>query len=148
MQRDLLLTRIHKNLRERYQDEILRWPATTFQEVWEDLQKNFGVDSPHFWKQEWLKVRLDKMDGKVTLASWKLFQSQFLSALGRVADYTDSEVAERVLKQLPKHWVDKVLHREAKEAQTKFTSKIEGANCDLGTLRAILERAVGPIADL
>ena len=47
MRRDLLLTRVHPALRERFNEEIARNPGLTFQEVWEELSSQFTVDNPN-----------------------------------------------------------------------------------------------------
>ena len=53
------------------------------------------------------------------MANWKLYQSQFEAALAHVVEWTDTEVVNAVMKQLPVEWVERVVAREAKDAKSK-----------------------------
>ena len=105
MQRNLLLTRFHPTLRDRFREEITKRPAMAFQEVWDDLAAKFNVDNPHFWKQRWEEVKLVKVDGKITWSNGKLYQSKFEVTLSKVSQWTDLEVVDVIMKQLPHGWV-------------------------------------------
>ena len=102
MQRDLLLTRLAPAIRERYREQILRFPNTTFQMVWDDLSRLFGVDNPHFWRSKWESIRLYCHGDHIEIIDWTLFRTRFEAALSRMADYTDTEVVAAILKHLPK----------------------------------------------
>ena len=148
MHRALLVSRLHHTLQERYNEEIVRHPDLSFQAIWNDLARNYGVDNPHFWRSKWEKVRLHLVDGELTLANWKLYQSKFETALSKVSDWTESEVTDRVLRQLPAKWVSKVMAKEGSKAKEKFILKVENCPCDPQTLGQVLVRAVGNFKNL
>ena len=145
MQRDLLLTRLAPTIRERYREHVLRFPNTTFQMVWDDLSRLSGVDNPHFWRNKWENVKLYCQGDHIEITDFTLFRTRFESALSRVSDYTDTEVVDAILKQLPKVWVDRVLQREANVAKDRFVAKLSGMDMDVASMKSIVERAVGPI---
>ena len=145
MQRDLLLTRLRPTLRDRFREEITKRPAMAFQEVWDDLAASFNVDNPHFWKQRWEDVKLVKVDGKITWSNWKLYQSKFEATLSKVSQWTDLEVVDAIMKQLPHGWVEKILQREGKDAKHRWMLRLSHVACDVNIMREILARAVGPL---
>ena len=148
MHRALLISRLHPTLQGRYQEEVLRHTGLTVQMIWNDLSRNFGVDNPHFWRKKWYGVQLQLVEGELTLANWKLYQSKFETALAKVTDWTDTEVADKVKRQLPTAWVDKVTGREAKDAKEKHLIKFENCPCAPQTLVQGRTKVIGPINKL
>ena len=61
-----------------------------------------------------------------------------------MADYTDTEVVDAILKQTRKVWVERVLQCEAKLAKDRFVVKISGIDMDVASMKSIVERATGP----
>ena len=104
MLRDLLLTRVHNILRDQLREMINKKPSMTFQEVYDHLQKYFSVDDPHFWRRKWQEVKLKvQQNDKIELSELLLFRAKFETALAKVVDYTDNDVIEAVLKNLPSY---------------------------------------------
>ena len=114
-----------------------------FQEVWDDLAAKFNVDNPHFWKQRWEDVKLVNVDGKITWSNWKLYQSKFEATLSKVSQWTDLEVVDAIMKQLPHGWVEKILQREGKDAKHRWMLRLSHVACDVNIMREILARAIG-----
>ena len=145
MKRDLLLTRVHGAIRDRFAEEIARRPNITFQEVWDSLANQYTVDNPHYWQAKWEGVKLKTTGDHITLADWLLFRTRFETALAKVQDFTETGVVETLLKQLPKSWVEKVLAYEGKEAKKRWMVKMENVPVDGKTMTKVLEKALGPI---
>ena len=74
----------------------------SFQEVWDELAAQLTVDNPYYWVTRWENVKLKTWGDQVTLADWLIFRAQFEAALAKVTDYTNMNVVETLLKQLPK----------------------------------------------
>ena len=145
MVRDLLLTCLATAIADKYKAEISRRPGMTFQQVWDDLSKEYGLDNPYFFRQQWEAVKLHCTGEEISLNNFLQYRTRFETALARLTDYTDEEVSNTVLSQLPSRWVDRVVQREAKEAKDKHTVRITGALVEASQMKAILERALGVI---
>ena len=145
MVRDLLLTCLATAIADKYKAEISRRPGMTFQQVWDDLSKEYGLDNPYFFRQQWEAVKLHCTGEEISLNNFLQYRTRFETALARLTDYTDEEVSNAVLSQLPSRWVDRVVQREAKEAKDKHTVRITGALVEASQMKAILERALGVI---
>ena len=142
--RDLFLTCLHKNLKEHYENMIALRPSTTFNEVMEDMEKAFGMDNPHYFRQHWENVKL-KFEGKLTLAEFLLWKSRYLTARSLVQDFTDQEDMDMVLKNLPQVWREKVLQQEAKEAERRWIVKIVGSTASEESLKKSFAGALGEV---
>ena len=101
MRRDLLLTRVHPILREQLREKISKRPETTSHEVYEHLRKHFSIDDPHYWRKKWVEVRLRCQGDRIELAELLLFRSKFETALSKVTDWTETEVIDNLMKNLP-----------------------------------------------
>jgi hypothetical protein len=136
--RDLFLTCLHKTLREHYENLISLNPSTTFNNIMEDIKKQFGMDNPHYFRNEWENVHL-KVDDKLNLADFLLWKSRYLTARSFVQDFTDQEDLDLVLKNLPQVWREKVLQQEAKDAEKKWVVKVLGSNASEEFLKISFE---------
>ena len=145
MRRDLLLTRLHPSIRAKFKEEIQRNPVLKFSQVWEELRLQYGVDNPHYWRTQWEAVKLRVESNEVCLADWLLFRSRYEAAKAKVSDYTDTEAAELVLRQLPNLWVERALTAEAKDSRNKTTARFDNLDMPPQTLQRLLERLVGPV---
>lgn len=115
MRRDLLLTRLHPVLRDELRERVASQPTMSSQEVYEYLQKYFAVDDPHFWRKKWANIKLRTSGDRVELAEWQMYRSKFETALKKVQEWTEAEVVEAILSNLPNYWVQEVVKEEAKK---------------------------------
>ena len=67
--RDLFLTCLHKNLKEHYENLITLNPAMTYNALFDDLERSFSMDNPHYFRSEWEKLQF-KSNEKLTLAEF------------------------------------------------------------------------------
>ena len=142
--RDLFVNCLHASLKEQYENVIALKAGTTFEEIYDDLEKQFAMDNPHFFREEWRKVTL-KLDGPLKLTDFLLWKSRYLSARGLVQDWTEEEDRNLVLKNLPPELHKSILEREAKEADRRFMARLIGTQAPEEYLKAAFEQALGPI---
>ena len=124
MKRDLLINCLNGVLEKQFDSLVMRQPGTTFQEVWQHLEKRYQVDDPHRWRREWAAVSLDTKGDRILLKDLHFFESAFETAKSQVADWTSQEENDLILKQLPLKWRNKVLHKEATSSKNKFVVKM------------------------
>ena len=149
MRRDLLLTRVHAVLREELREKVARNPGMTCQEVYDHLKKHFAVDDPHYWRKKWGEVKLRTQGEHVELAELLLFRAKFETALSRVADWTETEAIDMLMKNLPAYWVQEVMKQEAKRSKHGAMLKWQGALAlSHHQVKAIVEQALGPVGQV
>lgn len=86
-----------------------------------------------------------KVDGKLTLTDFLLWKSRYLTARSLVQDFTDQEDLDLVLKNLPQVWKERILQKEAKDAEKKYLVKIVGSNASEDFLKKSFEGALGAV---
>ena len=83
--RDLFVNCLHANLKEHYENLIAMKATMTFEEIFADLEKQFALDNPNFFREEWKKVTL-RADAQMKLTDFLLWKSRYLSARSQVQD--------------------------------------------------------------
>jgi len=96
-----------------------------------------------------MDVKLRTSGDKVELSEWQMFRSKFEAALLKVQDWTESEVVETLLRNLPSVWVQQVVKEEAKRAKKVHCVRWSGGD-DIGPdrVRQVLQAIVGPIGQV
>ena len=75
---------------------------------------------------------------KQNASGWLFFQSEFEVAKGMVADWTEQEELDLLVKKLPMGWRTRVLRQEAKESKHKFAVKVLNSPVGGERLRMVL----------
>ena len=86
----------------------------TFEEFWEEIDREFGRDATAQNRAAWKKVRLHQSGKRLSLDDWRAFQREFVLRRGRVEDRTENEEWELLIAQLPTYWTTEVAKEESK----------------------------------
>ena len=136
--RNRLVGCLHGVLGRRHTAQAKQRPSLSFQKVWRDLECNYALDDPHHWRAQWEKVELHHQGESIRLRDWLFFQSEFEVAKGMVADWTEQEELDLLVKKLPMGWRTRVLRQEAKESKHKFAVKVLNSPVGGERLRMVL----------
>ena len=142
--RDLFVNCLHSSLKEQYENLIAMKATMTFEEIFADLEKQFALDNPNIFREEWKKVTL-KADVNMKLTDFLLWKSRYLSARAQVQDWTEEEDRNLVLKNLPAHMHKSILEKEAKDGERRFVGKLVGTGAPEDDVKTAFEQLLGPI---
>jgi hypothetical protein len=126
LRRDTLVSCLSGALWKRWSGELRLRPTLTFDEVWSQLARAYEVDDPHTERRRWHEVRLQHSGGTIRLQEFLTFTTEFNLALQQVADLTDQEVLDLILKQLPEAWRTKVMRAEQTAMEKEHALKYTG----------------------
>ena len=88
--------------------------SITFQEFWDEIDREHGRDATHQNRTAWKKVKLHQAGKRLTLAEWRSFTKEWDLKRGRVDDRTENEEYSLLMAQLPEYWAMEVGKEECK----------------------------------
>jgi hypothetical protein len=126
--RDLFISCLGGVLHRKYSNETQLNPHKTYEDIMQEMQEEYYVDDPHYWRKRWRNVKLRWTGNELRVENWRLFQTEFELARQKVGDYTEQEDIDLVLAQLSESWRTRVLKAESKFASNFFMAKLQGPN--------------------
>ena len=124
-----------RELQRRFEDPNGR--PVQFSEYWAWLEREYGGDGDTIALANLRCLEL-KFGGKLTLAAWREYCSDFRLQRSRVTDLTEDEARSLVVRRLPQFLTDRLAEEEAKRGQRHPWIRL----CGLGGLREEQVRAL------
>ena len=116
--------------KSKIRSERRREPGLNFSRFWQGLEREFGRDQESAKRGEWERVHL--RSGEMTLASWRSYRIAFEAALSQTHGISEREVEQKVLRDLPSGFREKLAREIANKAQEKMWIKVL-KSCNLKT---------------
>ncbi len=76
----------------------------SYAKFWQTIDREFTRDHEGARRRDWEAVKPPK--GHLTLTGWRTYRTAFEMALSLVVKYSEREVEEKVLQDLPEAWRD------------------------------------------
>jgi hypothetical protein len=112
-------------------------PDLTFAKFWQTVDREFTRDHENARRCEWEAISIPH--GQLSLLKWREYRNAFEVALSLKQKVSDREIEEKILRDLPGEWHEKLAKQCAQKAHGKHWVKVLKP-CTLN--RARLEQAL------